>query len=92
MFASKEEVRQKQYELNLQWWAAYSKDPKSEETKTLRAELDRVTEEGVQQFAKPQVPGCRECEVYSVFGGPSHHASSFCRSGKRPHCTCDTCF
>lgn len=23
---------------------------------------------------------------------PSHKASPFCRSGQRPHCTCDTCF
>lgn len=23
---------------------------------------------------------------------PSHTASSRCESGKRPHCTCDTCF
>lgn len=24
--------------------------------------------------------------------GPRHTASDRCRSGKRPHCTCDTCF
>jgi hypothetical protein len=23
---------------------------------------------------------------------PSHKPSSYCRSGKRPHCTCDSCF
>jgi hypothetical protein len=23
---------------------------------------------------------------------PSHKASKFCESGKRPHCTCDACF
>jgi hypothetical protein len=23
---------------------------------------------------------------------PSHDASPRCESGKRPHCTCDTCF
>ncbi len=23
---------------------------------------------------------------------PSHEASKGCQSGKRPHCTCDTCF
>lgn len=23
---------------------------------------------------------------------PAHKASSYCRSGKRAHCTCDTCF
>lgn len=24
--------------------------------------------------------------------GPKHKASERCESGKRPHCTCDTCF
>lgn len=24
--------------------------------------------------------------------GPDHQASPRCRSGQRPHCTCDTCF
>ncbi len=46
-------------------------------------------------------PGCAFCqrEIYSqtqampqdVFC-PRHKASSRCQSGKRAHCTCDTCF
>ena len=35
---------------------------------------------------------CPSCRVYSIFGGPSHNPSPMCRSGKRPHCTCDACW
>lgn len=42
---------------------------------------------------------CETCQSYKkallkngTYFGPSHSASQFCRSGKRPHCTCDTCF
>lgn len=55
-------------------------------------QLRAIKAVGVRRFAKPQVPGCSECEEYSVFGGPSHGNSSYCQSGKRPHCTCDWCF
>ena len=44
------------------------------------------------------VPGCPGCveryqapDPLKVFG-PHHKASARCESGKRPHCTCDTCF
>jgi len=46
-------------------------------------------------------PTCRGCdEHYRHYRAghedppfaPSHKASETCRSGKRPHCTCDTCF
>lgn len=33
------------------------------------------------------VPGC--CEPGSI---PDHYPMDNCRSGKRPHCTCDGCF
>lgn len=33
----------------------------------------------------------REREADSTFH-PSHDASDRCESGKRAHCTCDTCF
>lgn len=45
-------------------------------------------------------PACTICQdrygtlpfvTPNVFG-PTHKASSRCQSGKRPHCTCDTCF
>jgi hypothetical protein len=41
------------------------------------------------------VKGCKGCEVFFTNPGvmaPSHKASDRCRSGKRDHCTCDTCF
>jgi hypothetical protein len=44
----------------------------------------------------PICPGCQEFYQsprlpIDVFA-PSHKASGGCESGKRPHCTCDTCF
>lgn len=47
----------------------------------------------------PNCNGCKEFyneikngkEYWEVFA-PRHKASSMCRSGKYPHCTCDTCF
>jgi len=35
------------------------------------------------------------CPICTANAGrmyPNHNASSFCKSGKRNHCTCDTCF
>lgn len=48
------------------------------------------------------VVACPECEVfykaasegkrpYDIFA-PRHTPSEFCRSGSKPHCTCDSCF
>lgn len=42
-------------------------------------------------------PNCKYCqERYykpaEPLGGPSHKASAACRSGARPHCTCDACY
>lgn len=44
----------------------------------------------------PNCPGCKEYydnpgKPTGVFT-PSHNASPRCESGKRPHCTCDSCF
>lgn len=43
--------------------------------------------------------GCRTCFnnlaralAGQPSGGPPHEFSQFCRSGKRPHCTCDLCY
>lgn len=66
----------------------------SEETP--REVLNRWETEGIS------VPTCRGCEVfyeavargempYNVFAS-RHRASKECKSGKRPHCTCDSCF
>ncbi len=48
-------------------------------------------------------PNCKTCQsiyyphlkdgkdIWSIFA-PRHKPSNMCQSGKRPHCTCDTCF
>jgi hypothetical protein len=46
-------------------------------------------------------PNCKTCQkifypsyykgIFSVFA-PRHKPSPRCKSGKNPHCTCDTCF
>jgi hypothetical protein len=35
---------------------------------------------------------CAYCAKYAGQMHPSHNASPMCKSGKRNHCTCDTCF
>lgn len=35
---------------------------------------------------------CDECVRGKGKGGPSHEALQSCRSGRRPHCTCDGCY
>jgi CobQ-like glutamine amidotransferase family enzyme len=60
-----------------------------------RAALAKLSEHdlaAIADFADPEVAGCAQCAEVSVFGGPSHNASSACRSGGHPHCTCDACF
>lgn len=44
----------------------------------------------------PNCPSCKEFydnpkHPSDVFA-PNHRPSDRCQSGKRPHCTCDTCF
>ena len=43
----------------------------------------------------PFVDGCSACDTIKTAPsqfGPRHFASDRCESGKRNHCTCDTCF
>lgn len=45
------------------------------------------------QPRRRRVEGCSYCEQNKGASMmPSHDASLRCESGKRPHCTCDTCF
>lgn len=68
-------------------------DPETEKRVTeLKAVADNLRAEGIRLFATPEVADCDTCKSVSVFGGPPHYGSPRCRSGKRPHCTCDTCF
>lgn len=39
-----------------------------------------------------ECPFCDRMREYGVTFHPDHDASSSCQSGKREHCTCDTCF
>lgn len=61
---------------------------------TERAEEIKQWEE--RGWLVPECGGCREFydspgRPMNVFA-PHHQPSPSCRSGKRPHCTCDTCF
>lgn len=58
----------------------------------IQARRDAITAEAISKFAKPQVADCGTCQRNSIFGGHGHYASPRCRSGRHPHCTCDTCF
>lgn len=90
-----EQARSEQQRLNKEWWASYTKNgERSEVTKALHAELDAFTSEAIEKFGQsnPAHPDCLQCLRASVFGGPGHESSRFCGSGRRPHCSCDTCF
>lgn len=45
-------------------------------------------------FIDPNCPGCREQYAHPTLNAfmPSHKPGGGCRSGSRPHCTCDSCF
>lgn len=51
-------------------------------------------------FIDPNCQGCtnifypqlREGKKITEIFAPRHEASPRCKSGKNPHCTCDTCF
>jgi hypothetical protein len=66
-------------------------------TEERRERIKRLEQEG---FLDPNCPTCQD-EFYPWYlehdGGsgpfaPSHKPLSSCKSGKRPHCTCDSCF
>lgn len=60
----------------------------------MNKEIQKVREDLVTLFGKinPKYPDCETCLWNSVFGGPSHYFSERCRSGRKPHCTCDLCY
>lgn len=39
-----------------------------------------------------EIEECAYCFKYKGQMHPDHFASYMCKSGKRNHCTCDTCF
>lgn len=70
----------------------YDSPELKEQEELLKAEHLKIRAEGIAKFAKPEMADCAYCAEVSVYGGPGHHASSNCRSGRHPHCTCDTCY
>ena len=50
--------------------------------------------EAVAKARKDEIANCEYCKELAAKGGwgPSHFASPNCQSGRRNHCTCDTCF
>lgn len=67
-----------------------------------RGRMSETREEQIKRWeAEGRLdPGCWGCKEWfyssdqppsDVFA-PRHNASGGCESGKRPHCTCDTCF
>jgi hypothetical protein len=50
------------------------------------------TEQEQEQTSNYEPCGVEGC-TYNTYGiAPNHNAGERCESGKRPHCTCDTCF
>lgn len=66
--------------------------------KALAVEVyDAQSEEAVlanRRFLRWRSRHCSTCHAVLMENGhgPSHEPSSRCQSGKRAHCTCDTCF
>lgn len=61
-----------------------------------RPHIDPQHYAGVAQLY-PETPPervltCEVCKDPTQHNGPSHDPSPNCLSGKRPHCSCDTCF
>lgn len=53
---------------------------------------DSLLPHGAPQRRRPKGE-CAYCDEYGDDPNmPYHDASPRCESGKRPHCTCDTCF
>jgi len=56
---------------------------------------EMTVEEAGELLGKPfpaDLAPCQQCISIGDGFGPRHEASRRCESGKRPHCTCDTCF
>jgi hypothetical protein len=55
------------------------------------AEWWQLTIDGQEvRFDKANCPTCQRTKPGEM--APRHDASPRCESGRRPHCTCDTCF
>lgn len=71
---------------------------------TARIQAEKTTDDLIREMRAEQKasaerqaarhPDCTMCATIAAEGGlgPSHEASERCESGKRAHCTCDTCW
>lgn len=55
---------------------------------------DRMVE---RKRVDPECPTCLREKPYILAhgyssGGPAHPPNAWCKSGGRPHCTCDACY
>jgi hypothetical protein len=96
-WATVDEARADHAILHDAWWKAYcERGPgrSDEKIAMAKASLDACAAKVLEKFGRknPAHPDCEACLRASVFGGPSHEPSRMCRSGKRPHCSCDACF
>ncbi len=101
-FSNREEALAAYHFLYDEWWKVYrstlgGREGSIEEVGLFldaKREVDQVREMILSQFGKinPKHPDCQTCLNNSVFGGPGHDTSPYCRSGRNPHCTCDACF
>ena len=72
-----------------------SDDKRADRGDDLLAQVDALR--GPEALSRHLAPAgeCKECDRYRAEGvsfHPSHTASPNCQSGRRAHCTCDTCF
>ena len=58
----------------------------------LSVDLQHDLDAGIFPTDSPAPPAeqCAQCARSGM--GPSHNPSPWCKSGSRPHCSCDTCF
>lgn len=97
LLLDKEHARKTHAILHTAWWNAYrvkeQGEMQAEVERIAKGALTRVIAEAKRRFGNNEAhPDCEYCLEVSVFGGPSHEASRYCRSGKRAHCTCDACY
>jgi len=79
------------HSLRSRWWAAYKTLGMIDEARQLHAEVQGLKLAAIARFgSNAEHPDCDYCLEVSVFGGPSHDGSQFCRKGES-HCTCRLC-
>ena len=58
----------------------------------IKLEEDGLIDSTCQTCREVFIPQLQEGKTLGQIFAPRHQASRRCESGKRAHCTCDTCF